>query len=90
MQLANKVRTLNAMFSLRSIAVIIAVALLVSLFSRLARKKAQSANKPDRKAQIDQMKKCKLCGVFTPEDETTVHNGQNYCCKKHALKDPHS
>ena len=78
------------MFSLRSIAVIIAVALLVSLYSRLARKKAQSASQPDKKTQIDQIKKCALCGVFTPEDETTVHNGQNYCCKEHALKDPYS
>jgi uncharacterized protein len=36
--------------------------------------------------KTDNMVRCAICGIHTPETEAIFSNGQHYCCEAHFLQ----
>ncbi|MEE9493328.1 MAG: PP0621 family protein [Gammaproteobacteria bacterium] len=79
------------MFSIRSLIVIILVALLVSLYSRLTAKNKGTLKQKQKRQQkptkeIRETVKCAYCEVYLPEKDAIKQQGRHFCSEEHAHK----
>lgn len=60
--------------------------LIVYLLKRSARGGGQVGGpKPDK--EVEDMVRCRVCGVNLPRSEALMSRGQVYCCEEHRQKD---
>lgn len=69
------------------ITVILLVILGVYLFRRMASKRAEELAKPPEKEAVEDMVRCKVCGVNLPRSEAILSKGRFYCCDEHRRAD---
>lgn len=68
------------------ITLLLLVVLGVYLFKRMAaRRVAREA--PDERKPVEDMVKCKACGVNMPRSEAILSQGRFYCCDEHRRAD---
>lgn len=68
------------------ITVLLLVVLGVYLFKRMAHRRAREDAPPPGRP-VEDMVKCKVCGVNMPRSEATLSQGRFYCCDEHRRAD---
>jgi len=70
---------------LTKLLLVVAVTVAVVLWLRhLGRARRDRADPP---ASIEDMTRCKLCGVHLPRSEAIQSQGETYCCDEHRRRD---
>jgi uncharacterized protein len=72
------------------VTIILVTMLVVYLFRRFAQNRGDARIKPPsetRKKTVEDMVKCKVCGVNLPRSEAILSRGRIYCCDEHRQAD---
>ena len=72
------------------VVVILITVLVVYVVRRMAQNRDGGQLKPpagSRKGKVEDMVKCKVCGVNLPRSEAILSHGRIYCCDEHRRSD---
>jgi len=73
---------------LTKLLLVVAVTVAVVFWLRhLGRDRRDRRDRADSPAGIEDMTRCKLCGVHLPRSEAIQSQGQTYCCDEHRRRD---
>lgn len=65
--------------------IVLVTILLVLWFKSMARPKRDSET--ERKTPVEDMVRCKACGVILPRSEAILSQGSLYCCDEHRRRE---
>ncbi len=72
------------------ITVILVTVLVVYLFRRMAQNRGDKGIQPPSdatKKKVEDMVRCRVCGVNLPRSEAILSRGRIYCCDEHRQSD---
>jgi uncharacterized protein len=67
--------------------VILVTVLVVYLMRRLAQGREDKPLPPAEKRAVEDMVRCRVCGVNLPRSEAILSHGRIYCCDEHRQSD---
>jgi uncharacterized protein len=70
--------------AMRTILILLALALIVMIGKRLLQSTGQRGQRRERSGNMVQ---CARCGIYIPQHEALQCNGRNYCCAQHRDED---
>ena len=69
------------------ITVVLLIILGIYLVRRMASRRGEELERPPEKRAVEDMVRCKMCGVNLPRSEAILSKGRFYCCDEHRRAD---
>lgn len=66
---------------------VIAVTILIVFFLKRSARRGGDVAGPKASKEVENMVRCRVCGVNLPRSEALMSRGQVYCCEEHRQKD---